>query len=786
MALLRPRRYLVVQVAAIAAILPWPVGSWAEIGLRLVGGWLAVGALLAGVRRHQPPGRAAFYLFAGALFMNVTGILAEYLGTTVYGASTPPGPGDPFYLALYPGLILGMALLIRRRRLSRDWDTLIDTGIITAGMALLSWVFLIRPSTASAELGLLGRSVLIAYPVGDVVVLALMIRLLLGEGRRGRSFRMILGALCTMLAGDLFWAIVSHSNFEPGPMLTKLVYMGYQVVYALLGGSALHPSVRELAEPAPRESRAHPVLLAGLAAASLVAPAVLLVQALRRQVLDAVAIAIASTAVFLLVMARMAQLLRRIEERTQQLSERNRAVRLVLDTVNEGLLRVSPDGTLAEERSAMIDRWFGPFAGRTRLTDYLAHVDADFCSWFRLGLEAWREGVLPPELCLDQLPRRLSYGPRAFTVGYLPVGEGVEAGLLLVIDDVTDQMAMAEQEAEQRELLSVFQGFARDRVGLLSFFQQADQMLEQLDAPAGDLPTRRRLLHTLKGNAALVGLPVIARLCHQAEGELGEPLDGEGVRLALLALRDRWRLVTGTFRDLVGERGDDLVELGRIELDRLCDEIRRGLPPAVLVTRVQALRCEPVRRSLDRLARHARAQAERLGKGAIEVALEADELRLDPERWRELWADLVHVVNNAVDHGLETPEQRAALGKPAPARLRLATRLQPDELVIEVEDDGRGIDWEAIRRAAGERGLPDQSSADLVAALLAPGVSSRTESTLISGRGVGMAAVHARVHERGGTITVTTRAGQGTCWRLIFPRNTLHSHEGGAGLRSVA
>jgi HPt (histidine-containing phosphotransfer) domain-containing protein len=668
----------------------------------------------------------------------------------------------------------------------RDWSSLIDTGIITTGIALLCWVFIIRPYTAATGIGLPGRSVLIAYPVGDVLVLALMLRLLLDRGARSRSLRLILSAVCMMLTGDLFWAIVSHTTFEPGPILTALVYMNYQVAYALLGGSALDPSVREIAKPAPRESRVHPLLLGALAAGSLVAPAVLLVEALRHQVLDGVAIAVGSTAGFSLVIARMAQLLRRIEERTQQLSERNRAVRLVLDTINEGLLRVFTDGTLAEERSAIVDRWFGPFSSRARLIDYLGSVDAEFCTWFRLGLEAWREGVLPPELCLEQLPRRLNYGPRVFTVGYLPVGEGADAGLLLVINEVTDQVMMAQQEAEQRELLSVFQGFARDRAGLLSFFQQADQMLEQLGSAAIDLPTRRRLLHTLKGNSALVGLQVIAQLCHEAEGELGGHMETIGVRPAMLALSNRWELVTGTFRDLVGERGDVLVELQREDLDQLCEEIRRGLPLPAVITRVEALRCEPVRRSLERLARHARAQAERLGKGAIEVTLEAAELRLDPTEWRPFWADLVHVVNNAVDHGLEPPEQRASVGKPVPARLRLGTQLAPDELVIEVEDDGRGIDWAAIRQAALDRGLPGETSAELLAALLAPGVSSRTESTLISGRGVGMAAVHARVRERGGRIAVSSRAGQGTCWRLHFPRTILRSYEGGESLRSVA
>ena len=778
------RAYLIVQGLGISAMLVVPAGSWFQLGLQLSVGWIAVAGVLVGIRRHRPAGTAAFYLIAAAFFLNASGILVEKVSQAFFDADGPPSVADPFYLSIYPGLILGLALLIRLRRVGRDWTSLIDTTIITVGLGLLSWIFLIRPHAENSELSRLGRIVLVAYPVGDVVVLGMMVRLLVGAGSRSLSFRIMVGAVCSMLAGDLFWAVASNSAFEPGPLLTSVVYMNYMTAYTLAGAAVLHASVREIAAPAARDSRLHPVGLAGLAAASLVAPAVLLFETLRNRIVDGVAIALSSTALFLLVLARMSQLLRRVEERTRQLSERNRAVRLVLDTVNEGLLRVSADGALAEERSAMIDQWFGPFEGGTPLADYLGRVDGEFCNWFRLGHQAWREGVLPPELCIEQLPRRLRCGARAFTVGYLPVAEGPgsDEGLLLVINDVTEQLQLAQQEAEQRELLAVFQGFARDRPALLAFFEQAELLFAQLAAPAADPAAHLRVIHTLKGNASMVGLSVVAQLCHAAEverSELPELADGP----AMILLRNRWLTVTATFRDLVGERGRGLVELDRREIDRLCDEVSAGLPGHAVVQRVRAMRCEPAERPLQRLASHARALGQRLGKGEVLVAIEAADLRLDPERWGSFWADMVHLVNNAIDHGLETSAEREAAGKWTRPRLRLAVQLAPQELVFEVEDDGRGIDWAAITRAAEAMGLPTGSSGDLMAALMAPGVSSRAEVSLTSGRGVGMSTVQARVQERGGTLSVTSRPGAGTCWRLTFPVASLEAHEGSDALR---
>jgi chemotaxis protein histidine kinase CheA len=89
-------------------------------------------------------------------------------------------------------------------------------------------------------------------------------------------------------------------------------------------------------------------------------------------------------------------------------------------------------------------------------------------------------------------------------------------------------------------------------------------------------------------------------------------------------------------------------------------------------------------------------------------------------------------------------------------------------LVVSFTDDGRGIDWDAIRRSAGELGLPADSERDLVAALLSPGVTTRGQASALSGRGFGMSAVARRVEELEGTVHVESRKGAGTCWRFSF------------------
>jgi two-component system chemotaxis sensor kinase CheA len=205
------------------------------------------------------------------------------------------------------------------------------------------------------------------------------------------------------------------------------------------------------------------------------------------------------------------------------------------------------------------------------------------------------------------------------------------------------------------------------------------------------------------------------------------------------------------------------------DIGSLADLPRRGVDATTIVQELERLLFEPVERSLVRLARHAEALSTRLGKVDLDVQVDAAAMRLDPDRWGPLWSALVHVVRNAVDHGIELPDERALLGKPVRASLRLSAREDRGGYRFQVADDGRGIDWDAVRRLCKQRGTPAQTHADLVAALLTPNFTTRQQATAVSGRGVGLAAVASVVKERRGTVDVESQPGCGACWTLDFP-----------------
>jgi two-component system sensor histidine kinase and response regulator WspE len=152
--------------------------------------------------------------------------------------------------------------------------------------------------------------------------------------------------------------------------------------------------------------------------------------------------------------------------------------------------------------------------------------------------------------------------------------------------------------------------------------------------------------------------------------------------------------------------------------------------------------------------------------GAVEV---------DRDILRKLEAPLNHLLRNCVDHGLETPEERRAAGKPEIGRITLEARHQAGTLAIEVRDDGRGIDAESLRRKTVDRKLLDASmaaelsNAELFEFLFLPGFSTASQVTEVSGRGVGLDVVRSMVQEVSGTVRVEAQVGQGAVFSLRLP-----------------
>lgn len=195
---------------------------------------------------------------------------------------------------------------------------------------------------------------------------------------------------------------------------------------------------------------------------------------------------------------------------------------------------------------------------------------------------------------------------------------------------------------------------------------------------------------------------------------------------------------------------------------------------AELQRRVLELRTAPLVRVTDTLPRTARQVAEKLGK-RVEVEIVGAELELDRSILDRLGEPLLHLVRNAVDHGIESPEDRRAAGKSEIGVIRVEARRQKDSIEIDVSDDGKGLDLASVCRRAIEAGLihpdlvEDLPIEEIAAFVFHPGLSTAHSITDVSGRGVGMDAVKATVESLGGGVELRSEIGAGTTTTLVVP-----------------
>lgn len=346
-----------------------------------------------------------------------------------------------------------------------------------------------------------------------------------------------------------------------------------------------------------------------------------------------------------------------------------------------------------------------------------------------------------------------------------------------------------------------------------------------------------RFVHTVKGSCGFLDLPRLEKLSHAAEDVLAHVRDGErrpdrALVNAVLAIVDRIGEIveaidTGAPLDHSGEElliaalaegaagpapaphamavaqrapfrsvrlSVDLLDrmmggmsdmvLARNELSRRLRE--QNVDPAVeaalermsatvsdlrdTVTRTRMQKLDALFSALPRMVRDTAAE---LGK-SVTLAVEGADVELDREMIEVMRDPLVHIIRNAIDHGLETPDERAAAGKRPHGRLVVSARQSGNQIIIEVADDGRGIDVDRViaklasqgRDAAALRALPEKARLGLI---FEPGLTTKDAVTAISGRGVGMDVVRSSIDQIGGRLDLDNRPGQGLSIAIHVP-----------------
>ena len=270
-------------------------------------------AILVGVRWYRPRYALPWYTLAVAQFTLVAGDIIFNVYENVLDIPAPfPSLADAVYFVGYLVFAFGLLLLIRQRATGSGFASLIDAIIVATGVGLLAWVFLMQPYASDSSSSLLERLVSIGYPLMGVLWITLAARLLFEPGKQPPAYYLLLLATVLYPMSDAIYGVLVLNNaYSSGVPVDA----GWLLSYFILGAAALHPSMRELSEPAPTaQTKLSGWRLAILAAASLIAPMVLAIEAVVGENIDAPPVVIASVVMFSLVLVRIWGLVRGLEQ----------------------------------------------------------------------------------------------------------------------------------------------------------------------------------------------------------------------------------------------------------------------------------------------------------------------------------------------------------------------------------------------------------------------------------------------------------------------------------------
>ena len=458
--------YLAVGVLATGAYFLLPTQT-AQYVLRLLAVGSTSAAFVAGIVMHRPKRPLPWYVLGFAMLMPVLSSLTYVYYVAVLGIEPPRASvADAFFIATY--VCVAAALLIfQSRRLARDRASTIDPIIVAVGVGMLAWVFLMKPYATDQSLPMLERLVLTTYPLMDVVLLAVVVRMLLVRGERPFSYYAMVTGLVSLLVFDAAYAATTLiGTYQNGNPIDALEILSF--VFA--GVAVLHPSMVDLSdktvlEPETKLTRRR---LALLAAASLMAPLLIALQWTRGGTIDVPVLVGGSVVLFLLVLGRMAGIMSAREEAIgREKHLRRTAAKLVAAPNRKGIYEVALDAThdlLGSESSS----WAGIATGSSEEATLVAssgdnsgevmgaqlHLD-EYPDAVRTGLLEGRvveaEGL---NIAYSSRLNILGFNPDAHAVYLVPLlaQAQLRGAILILTDSLLSEDSQATLEALGREV----------------------------------------------------------------------------------------------------------------------------------------------------------------------------------------------------------------------------------------------------------------------------------------------------------------------------------------------
>lgn len=484
----------------------------------------------------------------------------------------------------------------------------------------------------------------------------------------------------------------------------------------------------------------------------------------------------------------------------ETIEERTMALRNLMDNAGQGFLSFGRNLLVHDQYSAECEKLLGDSIARERFSSLLFPQNKDEQEMFEeIFLQICREREEQRrDIYISLLPEEVELYDRNIHLEYRMIKSHPDREdqdvMMVILTDITKRReleAMMEEEKNIFEMVvRVVSNFNDFNATLREFRQFCSTSLEE--EYRGQDPTKvfssiYRKIHTFKGSFHQFGMSTLAQHLHELETRLSQQREAVGsVSITMLKeivngeeMKDYLDESLLLLKTILGDTfylQENALIIDTESLERIEDRIVELLEPAeihLLLPELKRLRWKPFSEMLKGYPAYVNRLSNQMEKFIYPLEIEGGEMRVDLEVYRDFARSLGHVFRNAIEHGIESPEERALAGKKEYGHITCRLSSESDWIVVEIADDGQGISMERLEEKALEiEGLSPQSLSqeDLLHLIFLEGCSTEEEVSHLSGRGVGLSVVKREVERLGGKLEVKTQLNEGTTFTFYLPR----------------
>lgn len=488
-------------------------------------------------------------------------------------------------------------------------------------------------------------------------------------------------------------------------------------------------------------------------------------------------------------------------ELTKQREKENIAIRNLLDNAGQGFLSFGEDMVISEEYSReCINIFNSPIGGKSFINLIGGYIDAELKETIHAVFQNAFKVIdrYQVKVYLSLLPEELIINGKSIRLDYKTIHDSSGYRIMLILTDITDkkelEMQMLKEKNNLKLVIKAISNQSELTTGLENFrefFRHKVQEIINSDRKIEDTVFEiYRAIHTFKGDFGQLYMYNTASELHEIENSLSRMtlkighIDRSDLRKFIERI-DCNSLVEKDMKIIADTLGENYFNKGEVftvskeKIIEIEEKILTNFSPEqqdILLPMVRSLRYCNFKDIIIQYNDYLHTLAQKLDKSVSNMLVHGDDIFVDKSLYYGFSSSLVHIFKNIVDHGIETMEERLTAGKPEEGEIECELKLRADKkFCIYIRDDGRGIDFEKVKKKALDRKVytPEEirnlSEKDLLKLLFTDGFSTKDSVSIISGRGVGLGAVKSEIENLCGEFNIVTEPGRGTEFGIMLP-----------------